>query len=117
MNAKATPEKLNVRLKYTTLPDQEEADKKAEESKKVVEEPEFEAYRFPPDMYTSSRLILTEKNIEAAEEYLQKAQMFHHLWQPDDEIADIKKAILIHNDVKERRRKKEEQQALMKKIV
>jgi len=43
--------------------------------------------------------------------------MFHHLWQPEDEIADIKKAILMHNDVKERKRKKDEQQALLKKIV
>lgn len=31
-------------------------------------------------MYVSSRLILSEKNIEATEEYLEKAKVFHHLW-------------------------------------
>ena len=38
------------------------------------------AYKWPKSMYVSSRLIMTEKNIEATEEYLNKAKVFHHLW-------------------------------------
>ena len=52
-------------------------------------------------MYISSRLVLSQKNIEATEEYLQKAKVFHHLWQPDEEIKDIQKAILMHQNAKE----------------
>ena len=47
-------------------------------------------------MYLSSELVLTEKNIAALEEYVQKSKVFHHLWKPVEETEDIKKAILMY---------------------
>ena len=61
---------------YTLNPDSSEN----KQPVKQEEEPEFGAYRWPANMYVSSRLILSEKNIEATEEYLEKAKVFHHLW-------------------------------------
>ena len=58
-----------------------------EEKKSVVQE-EI-AFKVPANMYVNSSLALTATNIEAAEEYLEKAQMFHHLWQPNHEIEHI----------------------------
>ena len=65
-------------------------------------------------MYLNSDLALTATNIEAAEEYLGKAQMFHHLWQPDHEIEHIQKAILIHRDITAKKKKKAEQEIIIK---
>ena len=99
------PSKLKPKLKYT-MPEKEvvEAYKNGRGSKSEKVEEEKGAYDFPPDMYLTSKLVLSEKNIEAAEEYLKKAEHFHHLWQPNDEVSYIRKAILIHNDAKEKRR-------------
>ena len=68
-------------------------------------------------MYVSSRLILTEKNIEATEEYLNKAQVFHHLWQPDEEISDIQKAILMHQSAKQQKQAADEKRKELKRRV
>ena len=53
-------------------------------------------------MYFSSRLVMSEKNIEAAEEYLKKSEAFHRLWIPDEEIKDVRKILLMHKDAKSR---------------
>lgn len=50
----------------------------------------------PKNMYVSSRMVMTEKTLEATEEYLNKAKMFHHLWQPDEDTEDFRKAVLMH---------------------
>ena len=47
-------------------------------------------------MYINSNLIMTKKNIEASKEYLEKAKAFHHLWQPEEELVHINKAIKMH---------------------
>ena len=36
------------------------------------------------------------------EDYLKRAQVFHHLWIQEDHLADIRKAILLYRDVKHR---------------
>ena len=47
-------------------------------------------YKIPSSMYVSSNIVLNEENIKATEEYLQKAKVFHHLWQPEEELKDIR---------------------------
>ena len=111
-----------AKFKYT-VPDDSDNDsaekaKEKERTEKQAKEDEQEvgAYKWPRDMYVSSRLILSEKNLEATDEYLRKASNFHHLWQPDEEIGDIKKAILMHKDAKARQEKKKEQAEQLRKI-
>ena len=60
-------------------------------------------------MYISSRLIMSEKNINATQEFLEKAKVFHHLWQPDEEIKDIKRAIKIHKTAEHHKKIDKEQ--------
>ena len=42
------------------------------------------SFAWPLDMEFNSEIKFTEKNILAMEEYLQKAEVFHHLYQPLD---------------------------------
>ena len=62
---------------------------------------EVSAYRIPNDMYVTSRLVMTEDKINATEEYLNTAKYLHHLWQPHDDVRDVKKMILMHKDAQE----------------
>ena len=59
------------------------------------------AYRVPKDMYVTSRIVMTEDKINASEEYLNTAKYLHHLWQPHDDVKDVKKMILMHKDAQE----------------
>lgn len=79
--------KVQKKLKYKITPEDSTEEKNFEEKKSVVQE-EI-AFKVPANMYVNSSLALTATNIEAAEEYLEKAQMFHHLWQPNHEIEHI----------------------------
>ena len=47
---------------------------------------------------------MTKNNIKATEEYLDKTKYFHHLWQPEEEISDVRKAIKIHKNAVEDKR-------------
>ena len=49
-------------------------------------------------MYVTSRIVMTEDKINASEEYLNTAKYLHHLWQPHDDVKDVKKMILMHKD-------------------
>ena len=52
-------------------------------------------------MYVTSRIVMTEDKINASEEYLNTAKHLHHLWQPHDDVKDVKKMILMHKDAQE----------------
>ena len=98
-----------VRLKYT-MPDSEQQATNSKSKKnnqgESSDEDELLDINFPPNIYLSSDLVMTAKNLEAAEEYLQKADVFHHLWQPEEEVSHIRKAIAIYNEAKELKAKK-----------
>jgi len=53
-------------------------------------------------MTFNSEFVLSEKNLLALEEYLEKSTVFHNLWRPEEEIADLRKAVLIYRDYKRR---------------
>ena len=63
-----------------------------------------------------SDLKFTRKNLEAMDEYLKKAEVFHHLWIQEDELSDIRKAILLYRDVKQREEEHKKQMDMMSKI-
>ena len=65
-----------------------------------VDNEEEMVFPCPADMAFSSDRKYSRKNMEALEEYVNKSQMFHHLWQPPDELIDVHKAILLYKDVK-----------------
>ena len=71
------------------------------------------SFAHPSDMGFSSDLKFTRKNIEAMEEYLKKAEVFHHLWVREDETADMRKAILLYRDVKQREDEHKKQMELV----
>ena len=60
------------------------------------------SFAWPLDMEFNSEIKFTEKNILAMEEYLQKAEVFHHLYQPLDQVNYMRKAIMLYRDVKQR---------------
>ena len=57
---------------------------------------------WPADMELSSEMPYSRKNLAALEEFVEQSEVFHHLWLPPDELADVHKAILLYKDVKMR---------------
>ena len=81
-----------------------------------MEEDEEVSFPWPDDMNFRSDLKFTKKNLEAMEAYLKKAEMFHHLWIREEELSDIRKAIMLFRDVKQREEEHTKQMELMSQL-
>ena len=60
---------------------------------------------------------MTEDKINATEEYLNTAKYLHHLWQPEPELRDVKKMILMHKDAQEQLKKRHEEEEYKRKEI
>ena len=92
------------------------SERELQEFKKLESDDEEVPFKWPKDLNFRSDLKFTPKNLEAMEDYLKRAQVFHHLWIQEDHLADIRKAILLYRDVKHREEEHEQQIELMNKI-
>ena len=71
----------------------------------------------PKDVYLSSKLVFSEKNMQALEEYLNKIEYCHHLWQPEEEIGDIRKVVMMHKNAKDQQKKVRQSQENIRQAI